>query len=236
MVVGWARDEDTFKDYHRIKKVRIEVMNEADTPGEYTPAGSAEVEFEDKMEMQVIDFEDIQVGGELFGGKVKVTVMEIYQGVDYPNFGMSELVLHLGEFDAAPVFISDSGDDPKHMAMDLADDDKRTFWTSNAAEGAEIQFKAEGFGLSRVGLQGVSTAYARPKDVEITANGRSHKVTLADNYKVPQWVEIPPITGYTGSAWGEITLKILTVYEGTSNPTVLGLSELDVKATTYEGL
>jgi hypothetical protein len=40
--------------------------------------------------------------------------------------------------------------------------------------------------------------------------------------------------GYTGSAWGEVKVKILETYPSSSSESV-GIAEIKLKATNYDG-
>ncbi len=232
MVVGFAKDDDTFADFARVKKIRIEAAA-YDGPDLKPLPDSREVEFEDKPGMQVVDFEDIVAGENAMGGKVTVTVLEVYPGRDYPNFAVSEVLLYLAEFDVAAKVMATSNDD-EMVGLEMLDDNSRTAWKA-PAEGAGFTFGAGGFSLSQVGLQSADKGFARPKKVEITANGRSSVQTLNDSTDL-QWLPIPAITGYTGSAWGDIELKVLETYPGSRSKDTVAISELKVKATNSDGL
>lgn len=232
MVVGFAKSEETFSDYARIKKIKVEASY-WDGPDLKPIADSREVEFEDTAEMQVIDIEDLVANEEAMGGKVTLTVLEVYPGTDYPNFAMSELLIYLAEFDVAAKISATSGDDPL-VGLEMVDDNTRTSWKA-PAEGATFTFGAGGFSLSQLSLQSSDKTYARPKKVEITASGRSHTHELSDSTSA-QWIPVPAITGYTGSAWGDIELKVLEVYPGSRHADTVAISELKVKATNSDGL
>ena len=233
IMVGWAKSDETYKDFARVKELRIEAFTMGDDQS-LKPVGSATVKVEDKMEWQVVDFDDIAVGEDMFGGKVKVTVTDIYPGVDYPNLAMSEILLYLKEFDAAPTIDEVSGEADGHISMDMTDDNVKTFWAADA-KGASISFSASGYGLASVGLTAGPKDYARPKKVEVIAGGRTSVTELPDAPGA-QWIQIPAVTGYTGSAWGDVQINILEVYPGAKFPDQVAVSELDLHATTYEGL
>lgn len=231
MVVGWAKDEDTFKDYARVKKVRVQAFR-YDDDNNLVPAGSTEAEFKDEMGMQIVDIDDLQVGDDMFGGKVRITIEDVYPGRDFPSLAVSEVLLVLGEFDAAPQIREVSSEDKPREA--LIDDNPKSFW-AGSSDGARIVFEAPGFSLSKVGLLPGPADYDRPKKVKVIANNRE---TIAD---IPEggeehWIEIPAIVGYTGSAWGKIELQILETWPGRRYPGTVALSELDLKATAYEGI
>lgn len=232
MRIGFVKDEETFNDYARVKSIKIEFFQENNSFEMVRRGDIREVTFEDQMDFQVIDFEDVLIESEMGGGQVRITVTEIYPGRDYPNFAMGEVLVFMGEMDAAPVVSAVSSEVDNHISMDMTDDNPRTFWAGDI-EGASVTFAAAGYTLSRVGLTPGPSSYARPKKVEIIANHRTHIQELPDTNTV-HWIDIPATQGYTGSAWGNIQMNILEVHPG-SNPQV-SIAELDLKATAYEGL
>lgn len=232
MVIGWAKDETTFKDYARIKSVRVEVLS-YNEDRDLVPAGTADASFEDKGGWQVVDIPDIKVGTEEAGGKVKITVSGVYQGADYPNFAVSEVLVHMKEFDATPKVESASAPVDGKVQDALADANPKTFWAAEA-EGATITLSTSGFGLSRLGIAPGPKDYARPKKVKVSVGNRSLVTELPDAAG-PQWADVPAMNGYTGSAWGELTVEILETWPGTKSGAV-GISEIVARATVYESL
>ena len=231
MVVGYAIDEENFQDYARVKSVKVELFQyNFSQQLEPVPGATATATFEDKMGMQVVDITNLEMDSD-GGGQVRITITELYPGRDYPNFGISELVVYPTEYDAATTIVSVSDDsDTSNSQFEMTDDNAKTFWLGNA-QGASVTFTASGYGLSRVGILPGPKTYARPKKVEIIAQGRSVTYDLPDDAKT-QWLEIPPVNGFAGGAWGDIELKVLEVY-GT-NPK-LAIAELDLKASNYTG-
>ena len=221
---GWGKSEETYTDYARIKKAQIEILCCTDDE-KMSSLFTAEINVEDKAQHQVIDLEDTAVGNDLFGGKLRLTVKEFYPGRDYPNLAISELLIMMKEFDAATKITG--GDAPESMM----DDNARTVWTGPAD--ASMMLEADGFGLASVMIQSGAAPNARVKRLKVTANDRSMEHELADNGDV-QYVSIPSIMGYTGSAWGEVEVQIMEVYPGDS-PEV-GIAELKLRATNYEGI
>ncbi len=228
---GYGKSDETFSDHPRVKKVKIDILCCTDS-AQMTTTGTTHVEIEDKAEMQEIDFEDLSIGNDMFGGKVKIWIVDIYDGVDYPNVGISELAVVMKEFDAAAQFTADTGADGAHSIMDTLDDNTRTFWTS-PAEGAGFTFVADGYGLSSFEFQHGPAGYGKVKKIKVTANDVENVVDVSDT---TGWhrVDIPGPYGYTGSAWGDIEVEILEVHAG-SKPE-LAISEMKPKATNYEGL
>ena len=231
MIVGWTKSEETFKDYARVKKIRVEAFV-FDDSNELVPVGKpVDVEFEDKPEMQIVDIEDLTGGTS--NGKVKLIIKEIYPGEDYPNFAVSEALIFLSEFDVAATISAISSEDDKNTRDALLDDNPKTVWTG-PAEGASFTLDAAGASLASVSLVSSSKNFARPKKVEITAQGRSRVVELPDDLEPhPMWV--PTAFGYTGGSWGAVEVKILEVYPGTKSADTLSLAEIDAKASNNDG-
>lgn len=233
MNIGWLKDADTFKDYARVKEIRVEALSYDDVRDLKTVA-SHNVTFEDKKDWQVLDLPDMAVGSELSGGKIKITVVSVYPGADFPNLAVSELLVYMKEDDAQTInVIGASGESAGHAKDSVVDNNPKSFWAT-AADGASITLESPGLGISRIGLTPQGKDYGRPKKVKVTAQGRS-KVTELPDATTAAWVDVPSLTGYSGSAWGEITIEFLEVYPGAKSPE-LGLSEIDMKWTTYEGL
>ena len=233
MVIGWGENEEKFFDYARVKTVKIEA-SAYDENNDLKPAGTATATFEDKQGWQVVDIEDIVIGTDLFGGKVKLTITEVYPGKDYPNLAISEILLHMAELHSpTPRLSAVSNEEADHPGVDMLDDDEKTFWVGQSVD-AGLTFAAEGFSLSSVGLKPQSKEYDRPKKVRITANSRTEEVELADSLDM-QWIQIPAIVGFTGSAWGDVQLEVIETYAGSKYAGKLGVRTLQVKATSFEG-
>ena len=230
MNIGWIKDDEHFEDYARIKQVKIEAFS-LDDQQQTTAGASTTAEFADTQEWQVVDIDNLDVGQDLFGGKIKIHVVDIYDGKDYPNLAVSEVLLYLTEFDTQLNLLSSSDDVGGNAVANMQDDNARTFWAT-AAEGASFMVEAPGFGVSTVGIQAGPKSYARPKTVEITANNRSLRHVMEDNAEM-QWLLVPTITGYTGGAFGEIEVKILDTYPGTES--ALAIAETAGRASNYEG-
>jgi hypothetical protein len=232
IVAGFAKDANSFSDFARVKTMRIEVYNLTDEGDKLVLDHN--VTFQDTAEWQVVDIPNTEVGGEMFGGKVRATVIDTYPGEDYPNFAISEFLVHLAEIDGATSFPSDVASGEGHDAMEMIDDSPKTFWTSpGAGAGASFMVEASGFGVSSLGIHPGPKSHARPKTVKITVNDMDRLFTLEDKNEM-QWFMLPPIIGYTGSAWGEVNVEIVDTYEGAE--AAVGIAEVKLKATNYEGL
>lgn len=233
MVIGWQESDKKFTDYARVKSIKIEA-EAYDQNNELQPAGSATATFEDKAGWQVVDIDDITIGTDFFGGKVKITVTEVYPGKDFPNLAVSEVLLHMAEQFSPTLKVSSvSGEDGTNIQGNLVDANDKTFWVADA-QGASLTVEAEGYSLSRVGLKAVSKEYDRAKKVKVSVKGRSQEFDLADTLSL-EWVQIPAVIGFTGSAWGEVTIEVLETYPGTKFPGKIGLRTMEAKATAFDG-
>ncbi|MEE2752107.1 MAG: discoidin domain-containing protein [Myxococcota bacterium] len=230
---GWGKSDSTFKDYARVKTLKVEVLCCLDsTPME--PVHTLELSVADENKLQVLDMEDVKLGNELFGGRIRLTVTDVYSGMDYPNMAVSEVLVHLKEFDVDSAVIEGvSGESESHPGDHLRDGSTRSFWAA-PQEGASFTVGAEGFGLSSVGIQTGPRTHARPKKIRLVANNKELEFEMADKTGV-QWFQVPALTGYTGSAWGAVEVQVVEVYPGSSSEDV-AISEVQVKATNYEGI
>ncbi len=232
MLIGWAKDDDTWVDYPRVKSVRVEVLSYNDER-DLVPVGSADASFEDKKGWQVVDIPDMKLGTEEAGGKVKITISGVYPGKDFPNLAISELRVHMKEFDAQPKITEVSSTDDGKAQESMQDANPKTFW-SGASDGATITLDSVGYGISKVGIAPAGKDLARAKKVKISVGNRSITTELPDAAGA-QWADVPTMQGYTGSAWGELKIEILEVYPGAKSQS-LGISELSAKATTFDSL
>ncbi|MEQ1569813.1 MAG: discoidin domain-containing protein [Myxococcota bacterium] len=231
VVVGWAKDDDTFGDYARIKAAKVEILDGSSG----AVVATANVSFEDKNGWQIIDLPDTKIGTEVSGGKVKLTVTDVYPGKDYPSLAVSEVRVHLKEFPAASMTLSrpfdtESGSNSAAMATD---GNAKTFWAATAPS-ANFAMKGPGYGLASLGIQSGPKAFARPKTVEITANQAVVTHVLPDTPGALQWVLLPCLVGYTGGSWGEVEIKIVDSYPGDVATNGVAIAELKLNAGSIE--
>lgn len=234
LVVGWDVGEAEFLDYARVKTLEVAIFDEAGD-GEGDSVLTHTVSFADQRGWQVVDLPDTAVGDPIFGGRIRLTVKEVFPGKDYPNLAVSEVLVHLGEMDAPVQLLSPPGTASSgHAPGLLVDQDERTFWASDGpGEGQVFEVAADGYGVSRIGLKPGPATHARPKTIEVVANDVTRRYELEDDTDL-QWFQVPPIVGYTGSGWGNVKVKVLETYPGTQAG--VAVSEVKLKATTYGGL
>ncbi|NCG20216.1 MAG: hypothetical protein GWP91_14500 [Rhodobacterales bacterium] len=232
VVIGWDKDENTFGDYARVKSGRLEIFSK--TGGTEALVGEATLNFEDKRGWQVVDLPDTKVGDEMGAGRIRFTVTDTYSGKDYPNLALSEIRLFFKEFEAGTLSIKTYPADEAegHTGDLLADGNDRTFWASAGGTEAELKLKGSGYGLSSVGIKAGPKPYARPKTIELVANDMIVRHTMEDNDKL-QWLLLPVVVGYTGSAWGTITVKVIDAYEGEKG---VAIAEVKLNAATIEDI
>ena len=162
---GFCKDEGSFGDYSRVKKVRVEVEGPDGADLKPLP-DSREVEFEDTFGMQVVDIEDLAGGRQ--GGKVKLTVLEVHEGTDYTSFAVSELLLYLNEFDV-PAKATGTSNDDEMVGLEMLDDSQQDCLEGTSRPASPSPQRASS--LSSVSIQSADKAYDRPKKVELSVSG-----------------------------------------------------------------
>ncbi len=231
VMIGWGKDDETFSDYARLKAAKVEIFDVSG--GVPTLVNTADVTFEDKSGWQVVELPDTKIAG--INGKVKVTVVDTYPGKDFPGLAVSEVRVHLKEFPAETFAITRPFDaeTPGHGGENVMDGDPKTYWEAPGTT-ATFGFRANGYGLSSLGIQSVAKGNARPKTLEITANQTTTREVLPDKPGELQWVLLPCLVGYTGGAWGEIQVKIVDVYPGEDPMKGVAIAEMKAMAGSIE--
>ena len=232
---GWAESDETFSDYARPKTLKVDALC-CDGDDQMVTVHSSEINLEDVNGLQQVDLEAFAIGNEMgFGGLFRLTVQDTYAGLDYPNMAVSEVEVQLKEFDLPVVrFETDSGTSPDHMVESMVDSNRRSYWSS-PVDGARFVLASSGYGVSSVGLQAGPRSNARIKKVKVSSSNRS-MVHELENTDAMQFVKVPSFTGYTGSAWGEVEIKVLEVYPGSSEDAEVAVSEVIVRGTNFDGL
>lgn len=223
---GYMKSAETFTDFPRVKQMRVDTYG-IDDSMEASIVGTATIDIADKAEFQVIDIPDVKSG--VNGGRVRLTVLDIYPGDDYPNLALSEVAVLLKEIDGKATIASISGEMDGHPKEALFDEDAKTFWAADA-KGAAMTLTSTGFAISSIGFVPQGKDYARPKSVKISV-GPVSKVTELPDTPGEVWAQIPVFNGYNGGGFGDVEIEILDVYPG-KNPQI-GLSALKVRASTY---
>lgn len=229
VMVGWAKDDDSWVDHARLKAGRIEVYTLSGA--EPTIVHEQKFTVEDAQGMQSIDLPDPEVGDELSGGRVRLVITEVYTGKDYANLALGELLVHLGEFDVQTVTVEGASSEVDgHDAAMAVDGSTRSYWmAADDDEAPSFTIDAGRYSVSSVGIVAGSSSYGRPKKVELIQGSASKTVELK-NTSSTQWFELPALVGYTGSGFGSITIKVLETYPG-SKSKAPAIAEAKFKAT-----
>lgn len=231
MRIGWDKSEEAFKDHGRVKSAKVVFFDKG--LGDPKQKGEAKVAYEDKQGWQYFDIEDIKIEGEL-GGSMRLTVDEFYPGVDFPNLAVSEIRVHLKEFPAETIAVSSlGGADDAQVPESLVDKNARSIVTFKEQKGS-MMVGANGYGMSTVGVEAGPKTHARPKTVVVKADGTETRHTIDEKATGMQWLLIPAIIGYTGSAAGEIEVVIEDSWPGSVPTNPLALSEVRLNATVIE--
>ncbi|GDX83354.1 hypothetical protein LBMAG42_51650 [Deltaproteobacteria bacterium] len=111
VVAGWDKDEDSFKDYPRVKELRVEVYS-IDHSQKAWLVGYESVNVADRRGLQIIPLaKTVVVGNDsVFGGTVRFIIEDVYEGDDYPNLRVSELAVYMEEMDESPAATLEAGD------------------------------------------------------------------------------------------------------------------------------
>ncbi len=227
--VGWAESDERFNDYPRLKEVRIEGFTMGDTR-ELEPAGTTTAVFEDKKDWQVVEIDKLTVGSEFSGGKIKISVVGLFDGEDYPNLAVSEVLLYLEEYETPVALLSASDEVDGKVRESMSDENAKSYFLTNT-EGATFQVESESHGVSSIGIQAGPSDKGRPKTIKVTANNRSATYEVENTSKM-QWFHVPTITGYSGGAFGEIDVHVLETHGGKAT---VSIAEIAAKATNYGG-
>lgn len=231
--IGWGKDDMAWADYSRVKSVKVEVFDLAG--GGSKVAWSGIHTFEDKRETQIIEVPDVAVGDEYMGGRVRLTIDEVYDGVDFAHFAMAEVLVHMAEFDAATVKLSGEGPASAdgHGGDLLIDGSAKTFWAAPAGGEASVVVSGGRYSVSSIGITAGPSSHGRPKVVEVIQSDVTRRYELADKPGAVQWFSLPALVGYTGSGDGPVTVKVVEVYPGSTTPAA-AIAEIAFKATYLE--
>jgi hypothetical protein len=230
---GYGKTDETYTDYPRVKQMRVDVfaLDDEQNPQQ---VGTATIDVADKPEVQTFDIPDAKISAGMFGGKVRITVLDVYPGEDYPNLGVSELYVNLKEYDAPTIKLEglEGGDAGKTPEM-VTDNNVKTLWTTQATT-ATFTVDPGTSGLGSVGIQSAGKDLGRPKTVQVSINGLTQTTVLPDKPGEMQWAACPAFNGFTGGASGAVEVKIVDVYPGTKPG--LGIAEVKGHATNSDTL
>jgi hypothetical protein len=229
IVAGWDKDEDSFKDYPRVKQLRVDVYTIDNDQAEKQVA-SETLDIADKRGWQVLALKTKATVGtdSFFGGKVKLSIVDIYDGEDYPNLRVSEVAVYLAEMAATPTLKIDSGTTTGDETA-LTDNNAKTLWVGTP--GATFTVSPMGWAISSIGFQGDKTK-GRAKTVKVKVGDAGPEQTFTLNDKPDlQWISLAPFNGVVGSTIDDVQITVVDSYGAD-----VGLQELKFKATSFEPL
>jgi hypothetical protein len=226
---GWGKDPESWGQYPRPKKLRVDV-NVSDENGGAKTVGTASVLVNDKMELQLLEVPDIPTG-EGLQRTVRLTVEEMHGDTDYPSLVISEAAILMKEFDARATFSAASAEVTGKGKELAGDENPKTVFATQA--GATLTFGMHAFSVSSVGFLATDKTLARPKTLELTTGPLTRTVTLADKPGEAQWAPLPLFNGLNGGYYGDFTVKIVDTYPGVKSQEV-GLAEVKFRATSSE--
>jgi hypothetical protein len=227
---GFNKTEETWGDYPRVKQMRVDIFA-LDDDQVAKQVGSTTIDVADKREWQTFDLTDAKIDAGLFGGRVRISIIDIHDGEDYPNLGISEILVQMKEFDAKVKVTALNEGDPSGAAAMLDEDPKTVAKLPGTS--ATMTLESSGFGISSINFLAAKD-HSRPKTVEITAANQTITTVLPEKATDPQIALVPGFNGYTGGAFGAIEVKIVDVYPGKIPE--IGISELKARATNYEAI
>lgn len=236
LVSGWGKDAGIFKDHARIKAARVEIYGSA--TDDTAKVGEQNIQIADDPKWQTIELNDLAVGGDLTGGKLRLVVTEVYPGEDFPTLAVSEVLVVMKDMDIpagatklrTPPAASAEGKPPEN----LMDGNPKTFWAAPAAGEVSFDLKADGYGVSSFGIQAGPTTNARPKKIQVTANDVVATYDVLDKPEM-QWFRVPAVVGYTGSAWGAVNVKVLETWPGKTDQAT-AITDVKLRYTNFDGL
>lgn len=229
-IIGWAESDDTWVDHARVKSARVEVISMAG--GERKIVLEKDITLEDKKDRQFIDLADPQVGDELEGGKIRITITDVYEGKDFAHLAVGEILVHMAEFDAFTRVVEEASSSAEgHDVSMLIDDSTKTFWAAAGTDKApSFVGNAGRYSVSSIGLTAGPKSHKRAKTIEVEQGNAVRTYTLKDTTGT-QWFDLPALFGYTGSNFGDVTVRIIDTYEG-AEP--VAFSDVKFRATALE--
>lgn len=230
VVPGYDETEEKFFDFARIKAAKVEIFENG--VGDAKKIAETTVTFKDERGWQTVDLPDTKITGDALGGKVRLTVTEVYPGKDYPSLAVSEFTVGLKEFPATntKVKAAPAQSDDAHGPELLLDGKGTTFWSTGGA--ASFSLEAPRFGIAALQITNGPKTHARPKKIEVGAGENVYTFDLADTADA-QRVAIPALVGYTGSVWGEIRINVKETYPGSSSAST-AIGEIKLLATSLD--
>lgn len=229
IVNGYAKDADTFKNYSKIKKLKIEAFAYNESRELFSTKNTVEIELQKTAEPQLITLPKPLELSSASGGKYRLWIVEAYkpEGENYPdNIAMTELKLFLEDEDIIPK-IEEEENMVEGEDIFSAMDDKKSTHLKLTTE-TKLGFDGGDNSMTRVAIVPSSdNRYAKIKKLEVSVGGRTTVQEFPEKIgKDPIWIWLPSVTGYPGgSSWDTTYIQVLETYPGSKFPEA-AISEL----------
>ena len=242
VINGYAKDDQNFKDYSKIKKLKIEAFQYNESMELYSTKNTVEVELKNTADTQFITLPKSLEIKSVSGGKYRFWITEIHKtGTEnYPeNIALTELSLYLEDSKVTPKIEEEEGVIEGADVYALLDGSKRSGMKFNLE--TIIGFDGGDSSLTRVAITpSTDRRYAKPKKVKVSVGGRETIQELPEKMgKKPLWIWLPSVTGYPGgSSWDTTYVQILETHPGSKYPEVM-INEIQFRgliSTTLDGI
>ena len=233
IINGYAKDDQSFKDYTKIKKLTIEVYEYNKEMKLYPTKRTVDIELENTPKPQMIKLpKPLEVKSSV-GGKYRFTIAEVYKTdtENYPdNIALTEISLFLEDQKFSPQIEEEENVIEGEDVFLLLDDSTRKMYKMNS--NTKLGFEGGDNSITRLAITPTSDRrYARPKKVKVSVGGREVIQELPEKTgKKPLWIWLPSVTGYPGgSSWDTTYVEILETYPGKKFQEI-GLTEIYFQA------
>jgi hypothetical protein len=232
VAVGFQGDK--LKKYSRPTKLKVEILKAEDTTDRRL-IHTQELSLEDKPGLQEFTLsEPISLATGLFGGAMKFTILEVKKGDDFEECAIAEVAAFYEQM-TAPTMVIDNSTGTA-TALDAADEVTSTAWVADGTTDEYITVEASGWTVSGVGvLPGHAKSwkkYARIKEAEFNIAGMTWTHTFDDTAK-EQLVPFPRNQGISAYGYGELVMKVKSVYSG--DYAQVAVSEIKLRAIAFDG-
>ena len=233
VINGYAKDEQSFKDYTKIKKLMIEVYEYNNQMQLYPTKRTVEIELKNTPEPQIIKLPKPLEVKSSSGGKYRFTISEVYKTntENYPdNIALTEISLYLEDQKFSPRIEEEENVIEGEDVFLLLDDSTRKVYKMNSE--TILGFDGGDNSITRLAIKPTTDRrYARPKKIKVSVGGREVIQDLPEKTpKSPIWIWLPSVTGYPGgSSWDTTYVQVLETYPGKKYPEI-GLTEIYFQA------
>jgi len=234
---GHGQDERMYKKYSRAKDITIEFYSTQDDRS-LKAIKQVDTTLEDKFGPQVVPVEEVDIGGELFGGVMKIIVHNVYEGRDFKDMVIGEVQINLDEYPAQLAFVEASTKGVVEAKKEDEDNTKaeevkggeapmievtkdidfggafEVPWDpTGPAVNQQVTIEAPDYGLSALVVKAESgKGQVRAKKIQVDVGSFLRTEFTLEDKDGPQRFDFPITNGYNGGHFGSIKIKILSTY------------------------